>query len=109
MTIPAKLGIGAVLAAVGLAGLVYTMPVISGGLSSKGLVFKEADVPAYQSSVTPYIAIEIASAAVMTGGIVLCTWGYPERFADVTLPLHGDKNSKANGSNKEKTNTEAEA
>jgi hypothetical protein len=102
MSVPAKLGMGAALVAVGLAGLVYTMPIISDDLSSKKPVYREADVPAYSSSLVPYTAVEIASAAVMTGGIVLCAMGYTERFADSTFSPHTDT-SKTDGSNKEKT------
>lgn len=104
MRISAKLGIGVALVAAGLAGLVYTMPIISNELSSEGPVYREADVPAYSSSMTPFIAVEITSAAVLTGGIVLCALGYTDRFVDsVISPNKENKDKTDSSSNKEKT------
>lgn len=103
MRISAKLGIGVALVAAGLAGLVYTMPIISNELSSEGPVYREADVPAYSSSMTPFIAVEITSAAVLTGGIVLCALGYTDRFVDSVISPNKDKDKTDSSSNKEKT------
>src|SRR5262245_42553913 len=103
MSVPAKLGMGIALIAAGLAGLAYTMPLISNETSSREPIYREADVPSYPSSLVPYTAVEIASAAVMTGGMVLCAIGYSERSADSTPSLHIGTNDKAESSSNEKT------
>lgn len=95
MSIARKLVIGATLAAMGLAGLAYTMPLISNEVASEKPVYKEDDVPEYPRSLQPYTAMEVFSAAVMTGGIVLCAVGLSETLT-VPFPSQTDIRDKAN-------------
>ena len=66
-------GIG--MLAAGLAGLIYALPIISNAVAAKGLVFKESDVPATPTTLGPYIAIIIASAGLLIGGIFFSIMG----------------------------------
>jgi len=61
--------------AAGLAGLIYALPIISNAVAAKGLVFKESDVPATPTTLGAYIAIIIASAGLLAGGIFLSIMG----------------------------------
>ena len=80
MAIASKLGIGAVLVAIGLAGLVYSLPVVSNAAASKATVYQESDVPKFQNAYTIYIPIVIASVGVLTGGIALMAIGLSDTF-----------------------------
>ena len=80
MAISSKLGIGAVLVAIGLAGLVYSLPVVSNAAASKATVYQESDVPKFQNAYTIYIPIVIASVGVLTGGIALMAIGLSDTF-----------------------------
>jgi hypothetical protein len=80
MAISSKLAIGAVLVAIGLAGLVYSLPVVSNAAASKATVYQESDVPKFQNAYTMYIPIVIASVGVLTGGIALMAIGLTDTF-----------------------------
>lgn len=76
MAVSSKLGIGAALVIVGLAGLVYSMPIATNAAANKsGPVFQESDVPKYPGEDMRYVGIEIISAAVLTGGIAMLSLG----------------------------------
>jgi hypothetical protein len=63
------------------------MPMVSNAVASKGAVYKESDVRRYPSSMLVYVAMEIASAAILTVGEALCALGQAERLASPTHML----------------------
>jgi hypothetical protein len=86
MAISFKVWIGFFVIGLGLAGLVYTMQIVSKAAASKGLVYKE-DVPKYPDNMKVYIPMEAASAAIMTIGIVIAALGHADTVVKVdTLP-----------------------
>src|SRR5579884_3047946 len=83
MAISANIGIGAAIVIVGLAGLVYSMPLASNAAANKsGPVFQEADVPKYPTNFMQYVALEIISAAVLTGGIAMLSLGLSDTLKE---------------------------
>jgi hypothetical protein len=81
------LGIGVAIVTLGIAGLAYSMPMVSNEVASKRPIYKESDVPGYPSSILVYVAMEIASAAILTGGIALCASAQADRIAGPTPAL----------------------
>lgn len=75
-----KIGIGAVLIAVGLAGMIYTMPVVASGAAADELVVQESSVPKLPDSLLSYVGIEIASFGTLALGIVTVAIGHYDTF-----------------------------
>lgn len=75
-----KIGVGAAITILGLAGLFYTMPMVSNAAASKGTVFTETDVPKFPDSVKMYIPVEIGAAGAVIVGISFMAVGLGEAF-----------------------------
>jgi hypothetical protein len=78
MSFSTKISIGAAITVLGLAGLFYTMPMVSNAMASKGPVFTEADVPKLPDSIIVYIPVEIGSAGAVIAGISFMAVGLVE-------------------------------
>lgn len=77
MAISGQLGIGLVLVGLGVAGLAYAMPLVAAPETAKNdrNIFVQNNPVKPTSDLRPYIGIEIASAAVLIGGIALSAAG----------------------------------
>ena len=85
--------VGLAVAGYGIAGLVYSIPIISNSIALKVPVYKNSYVHGYPNSMLDYVAVEIGSAAVLTLGIALSTFGYSERLAGSSPAFsHSDVN-----------------
>jgi hypothetical protein len=80
MAISFKVWIGLSILMLGLSGLVYSLLTFSHAVASHGPVYKEADVPPIPESMKPYIALELASAGIMTAGVVIMALGHYDTF-----------------------------
>ncbi len=91
MAISSKIGIGAAIVIVGLAGLVYSLPIVSNAAANKtGPVFQESDVPKYPEAYMQYVGIEIISAFVLTGGIGVLAVGLSDSIKERRYPEKSD-------------------
>jgi hypothetical protein len=70
-----RIGIGAIITAVGLARLFYTMPITSNAAASKGPVFSEEEVPKYPDAMKAFIPIEMGAAVALIAGISVMSVG----------------------------------
>jgi hypothetical protein len=76
MTSASKIGIGAIITFLGLAGVVYSMPIVTHAAASKGPVFKETDVPKYPDGMWSYIPLEFGSIGALIAGISITAFGF---------------------------------
>jgi hypothetical protein len=60
----------------GLAALAYAIPIVASMVSTKGLVFSEADVPTRPPAVMTYIPIEIVGVGALIAGISFMGYGF---------------------------------
>ncbi len=91
MAISSKIGIGTALVVVGLAGLVYSLPIVSNAAANKtGPVFQESDVPKYPAAYMQYVGIEIISAFVLTGGIAMLSLGLSDTIKERSYPAQSN-------------------
>ncbi len=65
------IAIGAALIVIGLAVLVYTMPIVSDAAASKTPVYSESGVPKLPNNAMSMVPIEIAGVAPLIAGIAL--------------------------------------
>jgi hypothetical protein len=73
-----KLGIGAMLVVLGVAGMAYAMPIESNSLAVGGnspMIYDKVTHPPPSSSMVPYLGIVAASAASFVLGIAFLTVG----------------------------------
>jgi hypothetical protein len=78
MVVSSKLIVGLAVVGCGIAGLVYSIPIVSNSIASKVPVYMNSDVHGYSNSMLVYVATEIGSAAILTLGIALSAFGYAE-------------------------------
>jgi hypothetical protein len=76
----AKIGSGAALIVIGVAMLVYAMPIVSNAAASNGPVFTEAAVPKVPSGAMSLVPIEIGALGPLVAGIALVAAGSGERL-----------------------------
>ncbi len=90
MSISFKVVIGAVITSLGLAGLFYTMPMVSNAAASKGPIFKEADVPKFPDALKVYIPLEVGAATSLIVGISFMGVGLGETLSPPTTIENDD-------------------
>ena len=71
--------IGAILIAAGVAGLVYSLPIVSNAISLKSkaepAALGKAPIPTLPSNDTPVLGIELASIPALIAGVIFMALG----------------------------------
>lgn len=83
MTVSGKLGIGAVLVALGIGGLVYLMPMVAKSVAlepNDPSIFNKTAKPVLPSEMVPYVGLEAVSAASLAVGIALSSMGLQDTY-----------------------------
>lgn len=83
MAVSGKLGIGAVLVALGVGGLAYTMPMVANSVAldpSDPSIFNKTAKPVLPSEMVPYVGVEAVSAASLAVGIALSSLGLQDTY-----------------------------
>ncbi|MEO9363151.1 MAG: hypothetical protein ABI348_04545 [Nitrososphaera sp.] len=99
-----KLGIGAMLVVLGVAGMVYALPIESNSMVVNGdspVIYEKAPHPPLPSSMVPYLWIVAASAASFVLGIAFLAMGQTEVYKPA-VTAH-----KAKEAEKEKETTQS--
>lgn len=80
-----KMGIGAVLVALGIGGIVYAMPIESSSMivsNNSPVIYDKVAPPALPPSMVPYLGIVAASVVSLVIGIALMAVGETEVFKE---------------------------
>jgi hypothetical protein len=78
MTTSVKVLIGAIVTALGVAGLAYSLPILSNAAANKQMILLEAQVQKMPQGMTVYIPIVLGSMGVLVVGIALLSIGASE-------------------------------
>jgi hypothetical protein len=104
-----KIGIGAAITFVGLAGLFYIMPIVSNAAASNSPVFKEENVPELPDAMKMYVPLEFGAVGALIIGIAIMSIGLGETLS---LPAEQSDNTKTktkSRGNQDKESGDAEA
>ena len=83
MAVSGKVGIGAVLVALGIGGLVYAMPIVAKSVAlapNDPSIFNKTANPVLPAEMVPYVGLEAVSAASLAVGIALSSMGLQDTY-----------------------------